>query len=81
MRRAYLFVVTAFCMTVIWYVLTGGQDTRVGDTAVLAAFGTIASSTAAYVFTASWQDVNVYRSREQTRRSRYHNRVDTPEGD
>ena len=77
-RRAYMFSITLFCMASVAYVLASGQDTRVGETVIMMAFGTMASVTGAYVFTASWQDVSMDRTRHQGRPTS-RGRVDNPE--
>ena len=66
-----MFCVTLFCAATISYVLGSETDTRVAETAVLMAFGTMASVTGAYVFGAVWQDVSAMRSRDD-RSDYYH---------
>lgn len=57
-RRAYLFVVTAFCMAVVAYCLWFGLDGRVAETAVMMSFLTIMGGLGSYVFGATWDDRN-----------------------
>lgn len=71
-----MFAVAAFCIWVIAYVVTSGADTRVGETAVLSAFLTLAAIVGSYVFGAVWQDVSMDRNRAEY--SAYGNMDATP---
>lgn len=84
-RRAYLFGTTAFCMFTVAYILTNNMHGRVAETAVLMAFGTMASCTGAYVFTASWEDVRLNQTQHEYRargwQTARRGRIDNPDGD
>ena len=55
-RRRLMFMIVAFSMGCIAYVLSQGQDTRVGETVVSMAFAALISITGTYVFGAVWSD-------------------------
>ncbi len=49
-RRRFMFLVVAFCCTVIAYCLWAGLETRVAETAVIGAFMVIGGVIGSYVF-------------------------------
>lgn len=57
-RRAFLWAVAVFCMWAIAYCLLNNLESRVAETSVLMAFGTLASLAGSYVFGATWDDKN-----------------------
>jgi len=57
-RRAFMFIVTGFCMAVILLALLVKPDTGVAGTAISFAFGTITGTLGTYVFGAVWDDKN-----------------------
>jgi hypothetical protein len=71
-RRRFMWVVQAFCMYCIYYVMISGLDTRVNETIVMSAFLTMASILGSYVFGAAWQDINTAK-----RSRREHDREDS----
>lgn len=84
-RRAFMFIVTAFCAGCIAYVLAEGLESRVAETVVEMGFTTIGAIVLGYVFGAAWQDIaivrsnNEYRSRRSYSRNLGRRRVDIPE--
>jgi hypothetical protein len=52
-----MFIVSAFCMAVIWWCLYRNLDTRVAESAVTMAFLTLGGIVGSYVFGATWEDV------------------------
>ena len=55
-RRRFMFIIIAFCMWTIGYVLRNDLTSRVAETAVEMAFLTIFMTMGSYVFGAVWQD-------------------------
>jgi hypothetical protein len=85
-RRAFMFIVTAFCAGCITYVLAEGLESRVAETVVEMGFTTIGAIVLGYVFGAAWQDIAIVRSNNDYRARRRggyrratHGRVDIPE--
>lgn len=68
-RRRFMFVVTAFCMATIGYVLGHDMRSRVAETAVASSFLVLGSTIASYVFGATWDDHNARRDKSRRRRS------------
>ncbi len=62
-RRAFMLAVAALCAWVIVYCLVNRLDTRVAETAVMAAFLTLGTIVGAYVFGAAWEDISFDRHR------------------
>lgn len=62
-RRRLMFLVMAFCVLAITYVLLGGLDTEAAQTAVSMSFVTIMGVTSSYVFGAAWDDINKRKDR------------------
>lgn len=60
-RRFMIYVVIAFCMGCVAYILWKGYDTRVAETVVECAFFVIASMCGSFVFGATWQDISHMR--------------------
>jgi len=60
-RRRLMYVVAAFCMGTIIYVLASGNDTRAGDTAIMFSFVGLLGIVGSYVFAAAWQDISMAR--------------------
>lgn len=58
-RRRMMFVVVAFCMWVIGYVLVKNLTSGPADTALTMAFLTIISIVGSYVFGATWEDLSL----------------------
>lgn len=58
-RRRFMFVVAAFCMLSVAYVLYRGLDTGPADTAVTMAFIVLLGIVGSYVFGAAWEDVSI----------------------
>lgn len=57
-RRLFLWAVNAFSAWVVAYALIERLDSRVAETAVMMAFGTMMTSVGSYVFGAAWDDRN-----------------------
>lgn len=57
-RRLFLWVVAFFCGWVVSYCLVERLESRVAETAVMMALGTLAALTGSYVFGAVWDDRN-----------------------
>lgn len=53
-----MITLSAFAMGVICYVLWGGADTRIGETAIQMAFASLIGICGSYVFGATWEDVS-----------------------
>lgn len=56
-RRRFLYIVVAFCMVCVAYVLWRDLTSSVAETAITMAFICITSSVGGYVFGATWEDV------------------------
>jgi hypothetical protein len=70
-RRRFMFVVSAFCMWTIAYVLYKGLDSGPADTAVTMAFVALISIVGSYVFGATWEDVSIARLDQDGQHSGY----------
>ena len=57
-RRRFMYVVSAFCMLVIGFVVGTGMVTSAGEVAVTMGFLCLISVTGSYVFGATWDDQN-----------------------
>jgi len=57
-RRRFMYVVSAFCMLTIWYVLWNDMQSSVANTAVAFSFICLGGIVGSYVFGAAWQDVS-----------------------
>lgn len=55
-RRAFIFAVTLFSMSVVLLALLARPDSSASPTAIKMAFGTITTVLTAYVFGAVWDD-------------------------
>lgn len=55
-RRRLMFVVIAFCMACIAWILYKGVDNVVAQTTITMGFGTMSAITGSYVFGAVWED-------------------------
>ena len=49
-RRVLMFIVTIFCMTIIWKVVDGAIDTKTAETSIIYSFWVIFSVLVIYVF-------------------------------
>lgn len=58
-RRRFMFVVAAFCMLTVGYVLLKDLSSGPADTAVTMSFVTLISILGSYVFGAAWEDINM----------------------
>ncbi|UGL62756.1 hypothetical protein [Xanthomonas phage FMYAK-P1] len=65
-RRRFMFVVCAFCMWVIGYVLYRNLASGPADTAITMAFLTLISIVGSYVFGATWEDVSLAKAKLKT---------------
>lgn len=61
-RRKFMFVVSAFCMGVITYVLYKELNTAPAEAAVTMAFLTLTGIIGSYVFGAVWQDTSTEKN-------------------
>lgn len=69
-RRKFMAVTMVFCASVIVYVLFEDMRSRVAETSVQMAFGTLATLVTGYVLGATWDDHNARRfSGRRSRRS------------
>ena len=57
-RRRFMYVVSAFCMLVIAFVIGTGMVTSAAEVAVTMGFLALISITGSYVFGAVWDDSN-----------------------
>jgi hypothetical protein len=62
-RRRYMYVVSAFCMWTIAYVLFKDRTSGPADTAITMAFVTLIGIVGSYVFGATWETVSVAKSK------------------
>lgn len=60
-RRTFMFIVSAFCMFVVVFVLLKDLKSGPADTAVTMSFITLLGIVGSYVFGATWDDKNVMR--------------------
>lgn len=58
-RRRFMFVVSAFCMWAVAYVLWKDLSSGPADTAVTMAFLTLLGIVGSYVFGATWEDISM----------------------
>jgi len=68
-----MFAVLAFCIVLITFIVVSGTDTEAAKTAVDSAFWCITLVLSAYVFGATWEDINRMKriGRRSRRRSLY----------
>lgn len=66
-RRRFMWIVQAFCMYCINYVMRWGIDSRVNETIVMFAFMCMFGILGSYVFGAAWQDINISKSGNRNR--------------
>lgn len=59
MRRRFMFVVIAFCMACISWVLYKNLTSEIAETVVTMSFSVITFTMGSYVFGAIWDDQNV----------------------
>ena len=64
-RRRFMFIISAFCMWTIYYVITRDIESRVGETAVMSAYFCLGSIVGAYVFGATWQDIRAIQAQNE----------------
>ncbi len=57
-RRRFMFVIAAFCMAAISYVLWRNMQGSVAETTITMSFLALISITGSYVFGATWDDNN-----------------------
>lgn len=57
-RRLFMFIISAFCVGAVSYVLLNGSTGEVAETAVTMSFFTLMSIVGSYVFGAVWDDNN-----------------------
>lgn len=62
-RRRFMFVVSAFCMWAVAYVLWKDLSSGPADTAVTMAFLTLLGIVGSYVFGATWEDISMTKIR------------------
>lgn len=60
-RRRMLFLVTAFCMFTIAYILWKDLQSAVAEVAVTMSFLIMGTNVGSYVFGAAWQDIGLGR--------------------
>lgn len=58
-RRRFMFVVAAFCMVTVGYVLYRDLTSGPADTAVTMSFVTLIGIMGSYVFNATWEDISL----------------------
>lgn len=58
-RRRFMFIVSAFCMATVTYVLYHDLSSGPADTAVTMSFITLLGIVGSYVFGATWEDVSI----------------------
>lgn len=62
-RRRFMFIVSGFCMAVIFFVLWKDLTSGAAETAVSMGFATLLGIVSSYVFGAAWEDINVIKSK------------------
>lgn len=62
-RRRFMFIVSGFCMGVIFFVLWKDLTSGAAETAVSMGFATLLGIVSSYVFGAAWEDINVIKSK------------------
>lgn len=64
-RRRFMFAVTAFCMACVMYILYKNLESSVAETTITMAFFCLSTIVGSYVFGATWQDINMAKSKEK----------------